>query len=263
MTGRYAELLMYTAPQEISEANERWLAGILERLQVSRSRPASLELMPLFLSPQLLLTQTCGYPLMTALRGRVRVIGRPCYTLPDSADGSHCSLLLARNDQPRQGLSDFHGSRGVINNEDSNTGMNLLRHTVAPLQRQGRFFSALSLSGSHRESLRWLREGLADLAAVDSVTYAYLARHASAEVAGLRVVTRSAWSPCLPYIGAASLDAGQAETIRRAMNLALQALPHVAATLGLREVLPATEDNYRIVLDYQRQAQEAGLPSLR
>jgi ABC-type phosphate/phosphonate transport system substrate-binding protein len=218
--------------------------------------------MPLFLSPQLLLTQTCGYPLMTALRGQVRVIGRPCYTLLGSAEGSHCSLLLTRSDEPRQGLADFYGSRGVINNEDSNTGMNLLRHTVAPLQRQGRFFSELSVSGSHRESLRWLREGQADLAAVDSVTYAYLARYANAEVAGLRVVTRSAPSPCLPYIGAASLDAGQAETIRQAMNQALKELPQVAATLGLREVLPAAEEDYRIVLDYQRQAQEFGLAQL-
>lgn len=263
MTRRYAELLMYDAPREISQANERWLTRILELLQVSRDRPRNLELMPLFLSPRLLLTQTCGYPLMTALRGRVRVIGRPCYTLPESADGSHCSLLLTRNDESRQGLPDFYGSRGVINNEDSNTGMNLLRHTVAPLQRQGRFFCELSVSGSHRESLRWLREGLADLAAIDSVTYAYLARHASAEVAGLRLVARSAWSPCLPYIGAASLDAGQAETIRQAMNLALQALPQVAATLGLREVLPATEEDYGVVLDYQRQAQDLGLSHLR
>src|SRR5207253_4788965 len=150
--------------------------------------------MQLWLAPQLLLTQTCGYPLMTALRGRVRVMGRPCFDLPDSCDGKHCSLLLTRADEPRQTLPELFGSHGVINGEDSNSGMNLLRHRLAPLQQDGRFFSRVSISGSHRESLRWLRERKADLAAIDSVTFAYLARYAEEDVSGLRVVARSAFS---------------------------------------------------------------------
>ena len=77
MTQHLAELLMYTAPETIRRANERWLARIFERLGTSRRNAEGLSLMDLWLSPQLLLTQTCGYPLMTALRGKVRVLGRP------------------------------------------------------------------------------------------------------------------------------------------------------------------------------------------
>src|SRR5207253_7112883 len=72
----YAELPMYVAPEQVRQANEQWLTRILERLGVARRSAEGLELMQLWLAPQLLLTQTCGYPLMTALRGRVRVIGR-------------------------------------------------------------------------------------------------------------------------------------------------------------------------------------------
>lgn len=263
MTQHIAELLMYTAPESIHQANERWLARILEHLGDTREDAEGLSLMQMWLSPHLLLTQTCGYPLMTALRGKVRVLGRPRYELPDSSGGNHCSLLLGRVDDRRQTLADFRHSRGVINGLDSNSGMNLLRHRLAPLQRDGQFFAQVGISGSHRESLRWLREDLADLAAIDSVTFAYLARHAEAEVAGLRVITRSAYSPTLPYITAASVSDQQAEALLQAMNQALRELPDVAETLDLPEVLPANESAYQVVLDYQREAEVLGYGHLR
>ena len=198
MSEHYADLRMYVAPQPIQQANQRWLARILERLKLHRLDADHLDLPGLWLSPQLLVSQTCGYPLMTQLRGQVRIIGRPRYELVHSSHGEHCSLLLTRVDNPRNRLAQFYQSRGVINGHDSNSGMSLLRHCVAPLQRDGRFFASVGISGAHRESLRWLREDRADLAAIDSVTYDYLARFAPEEVAGLRVITRSAPSPTKP-----------------------------------------------------------------
>jgi ABC-type phosphate/phosphonate transport system substrate-binding protein len=263
MTQHIAELLMYVAPEPVRQANERWLARILERVDATRLDAGALSLLELWLSPQLLLTQTCGYPLMTALRGRVRVLGRPRYELPDSTGGNHCSLLLTRADNPRRTLPDFRDSRGVINAEDSNSGMNLLRHRLAPLHRDGHFFAQVGISGSHRESLRRLREDLADLAAIDSVTFAYLARHAEEEVAGLRVVARSAFSPTLPFITAATVTDDQAEALRQVLNQTLRELPEVAQVLGLHEVLPASESDYQVVLDYQQEAEALGFGRLR
>ncbi|MBW1246842.1 phosphate/phosphite/phosphonate ABC transporter substrate-binding protein [Pseudomonas tolaasii] len=263
MTDHYAELLMYVAPEPVLQANALWLARIFEHLNLRRRDAGHLDLHGLWLAPELLVTQTCGYPLMTQLRGQVRVIGRPRYELAHSSGGEHCSLLLTRDDNPRTALPEFYNSRGVINGHDSNSGMNLLRERLAPLQRDGRFFASVGISGAHRESLRWLREGLADLAAIDSVTFDYLARFAPQEVAGLRVVTRSAPSPTLPYIGPLHLTDEQAASIRGAMNQALQDLPQVAQTLGVREVLPANEDDYHVLLGYQRQAADAGYPVLQ
>ncbi|MET0777121.1 MAG: PhnD/SsuA/transferrin family substrate-binding protein [Pseudomonas mandelii] len=263
MTEHIAELLMYVAPEPIRAANERWLSRILKHLGHARLSAEGLSLPELWLSPDLLLTQTCGYPLMTALRGNVRVIGRPRYELPDSNGGNHCSLLLSRADDPRRTLPELRGSRGVINGEDSNSGMNLLRHRLGPLHRDGQFFSSVALSGSHRESLRWLREGLADLAAIDSVTFAYLAQHADKEVAGLHVVARSAFSPTLPYITAATLNDEQVEALRQVMNTSLNELPDVVEILGLEEVLPATEADYQVILDYEQEAEALGYVRLR
>ncbi|NWD76765.1 PhnD/SsuA/transferrin family substrate-binding protein [Pseudomonas gingeri] len=263
MTHRYAELLMYVAPHEVQEANERWIERIVETLGVRRGSARDLELMQLWLSPRLLFTQTCGYPLMTLLRGQVKLIGRPRYEFEHASGGTHCSLLLSHEREGRRTLEDFYDSRGVINDEGSNSGMNLLRHSLAPLHQDGRFFDSVGQSGAHRESLRWLREDLADLAAVDSVSFAYLARFAPHEVAGLRVVARSALSPCLPYITHAETSVEAIEGIRAAMNQALQELPDVAATLGLSEVLPACEADYQVLLDYRDEAQALGFASIR
>ena len=258
MPGRYAELAMYVAPQPVQVASEQWLTRIVALLDAPRRDGRGLELLELFRSPDLLLTQTCGYPLMTLLRGQVQLVGRPRYELNDSSAGNHCSLIVSRATDPRIDLADFKGSRGVINDRHSNSGMNLFRHRLAPLQQGGRFFASVAVSGTHQQSLRYVREGWADLACIDSVTFDCLARYAPAEVAGLRLVARTATSPTLPYITALDTGGVGAEQIRRAMNQALQQLPQVSAVLGVQEVLPVSEADYQPVLDLQRVATDCG-----
>lgn len=106
---------MYVAPERVREATAQWLARILELLQATRRDASSLQLLELFKAPELLLAQTCGYPLMTQLRGRVQLIGRPRYELPGSSTGEHCSVIVSRESAPRRVLSGFKNSRGVIN----------------------------------------------------------------------------------------------------------------------------------------------------
>ncbi len=262
MTSIFAELSMYTAPLRVQQASEAWLARICQLLGAQRSSAADLPLPELWLSENLLLAHTCGYPLMTLLQGKVRLVGRPAYELPHSAAGNHCSLLMVRADDPRTGLQDFFGSHGLVNSEDSNSGMNLLRHAVAPLQHKGRFFAGVSLTGGHRLSLRGLKERRGDLAAIDSVTYDYLARDASEEITDLRILARSAASPCLPFITAHTASDAQVEGIRQAMNQALRDLPEIAQVLAISSVLPASEADYHVLLDYRQQAIDMGLPSL-
>lgn len=258
----FAELAMYTAPRRVAEASAAWMTRTCQLLGIERRVDPDLQLAQLWLSPHLVLTQTCGYPLMTLLRNQVRLIGRPVYTLPNSAAGHHCSVLMVRADDPRQDLGGFFGSVGLINGQDSNSGMNLLRHAVAPWQQGGRFFSRAIITGSHRQSLRGLQEETGDLAAIDSVTHDYLARDDSDELRGLRILTRSASSPCLPYITARGTSAAGAERIRLAMNQALAELPAVATTLAITQVLAACEADYRAILDIERQAADLGLPAL-
>lgn len=259
MSQGFAELLMYVAPPRVREAQEQWLTRVLEILSATRLDAQALDLKQLWLSPQLLLAQTCGYPLMKILRGQVQVVGRPVYQLPHSAGGNHCSLIVARADDPRQRLEDFRGSHGLLNAQDSNSGMNLFRHTLAPLQRDGQFFAQVSLTGGHRNSFVAIKAGEGDLAAIDSVTFDYLARDHSEEIAGVKVIARTASGPCLPYVTRMGADA---QAIREAMNQALKDLPEVAAVLAIAEVLPASEADYQVLLEYERAAMDMGITQL-
>jgi len=256
-----SDLSMYLAPARVSQAQDAWLERILAILGERREQKPIVDLASHWLSPDLLLSQTCGYPFVTSLRGKVRLIGRPSYELTHSSAGSHCSLLLCRADSDVTDLAGFQGSHGLINAPDSNSGMNLLRHTLAGVSARG-FFSTLTFTGSHRESMRRLKEGEGDLASIDSVTYDYLARDNSAEIEGLRILLRSARSPCLPYITSIGQTAADAASIRNAMNEALNQLPEVSRDLAIKEVLPASEADYECLLEYERSAASRGFSFL-
>ncbi|WP_373459189.1 PhnD/SsuA/transferrin family substrate-binding protein [Pseudomonas fluorescens] len=120
------------------------------------------------------------------------------------------------------------------------------------------FFSTLSVTGSHRESLRRLKAYDGDLASIDSVTYDYLARDNSDEIEGLRILVRSVRSPCLPYITSLRRTAADADSIRSAMNEALSQLPEVSRDLAIKQVLPASEADYECLLEYERSALHCG-----
>jgi ABC-type phosphate/phosphonate transport system substrate-binding protein len=77
------------------------------------------------------------------------------------------------------------------------------------------------------------------------------------------VIARSALSPTLPFITVVSATDEQIEQLRQVMNETLRELPDVVETLGLPEVLAASERDYQILLDYQREAEALGYGHLR
>lgn len=107
--------------------------------------------------PTLLLSQTCGYPLVTQLP-EVQTVGCFHYAAPGCEGRRYRSLLVVREADSHRMLGDFFGRRAVCNVEHSQSGYNVLRKMVAPLSREGRFFSAVMFSGSHRQSLRELQQ---------------------------------------------------------------------------------------------------------
>ncbi|MDG0902749.1 phosphate ABC transporter substrate-binding protein, partial [Pseudomonas sp. L01] len=115
----------------------------------------------------------------------------------------------------------------------------------------------------HLRSLAMVAAGEVELTSVDAVTFGYLQRHAPERLDGLRVLGRSAPSPALPLITSLHWSAAQRRELFEALNLTLIECPHLAATLALKSFLPAGEEHYRILLDYERQAQGWGYPQLR
>jgi len=254
-----AALTMYVEPAEVRAAYRQLAEAVALRLDKTLD-PAPEELTALWSHPELLLAQTCGYPWVTRLRGQVRLVAAPRYTFEGCAEAEHCAFILVPAALEASSLADLRGKRVALNGLDSNTGMNLLRHAVAPLAERGRFFGEVIVSESHANSLALLQQGHADVAAVDAVTYGYLRRAQPERVAGLRLLQRTRSSPTLPFITAASRSDAEVEALRTALNASLAADPGLASILAIDGVATVEEATYLPLLDWRREAVERGYP---
>ena len=201
--------------------------------------------------------QTCGYPLWKGLRRKVEVLGAPIYGFSGCEGPNHRSFIVAHRDNARKTLAEFRGDRAAVNGFDSNTGMNLFRAAIAPLADGKPFFADVVETGGHAWSVFAIVEGRADIAAIDCVTYALLARGAPHLLEQVKVIGETAASPALPFIASRALPA----PTRLAVRQVLRELPPIPE-LGLTGVAFLPETAYACIDDFEREAVEAGYPTL-
>ena len=171
-----------------------------------------------WLAPNLLLSQTCGYPLTHALQGKVQLLGCFRYKAP-GCEGINCrSVLIARTEHASFNLENFRNRRVAFNSSDSQSGYNALRALVAPLAKQGCFFNDAIVTGGHRQSVDAVRDGQADLAAIDCVTWALLQKTTPQATQGLREIGFSAPYPGLPLITSITTAPEQLQVLRAGLQ---------------------------------------------
>jgi ABC-type phosphate/phosphonate transport system substrate-binding protein len=265
-----ASLPMYDWP-ELQAANDALWSGIAGRLGdfgVAHA-PAQLtrtgDLDGLWTSPALLLAQTCGYPLVTRLGGRVQLVATPCYRAAGCEGPFRRSAIVVRAEGAARRLADLHGARCALNDAASDSGMNLLRAAVAPLARGAAFFSEVVVTGSHLASAEAVAEGAADVAALDAVSYAHLRRLRPQVARRLRLLQWSAPTPGLPLITAAGADAATVAALRAALAAVARdpALAEARETLLLEGFSPLALSDYRVTRQLEERAHELGYPTLR
>ena len=179
-------------------------------------------------SPDLLLSQTCGYPFRAQLHGRVSYVGTPDYGVEGCGPGYYRSVFIARADDPRATLAEFDGARLAYNEALSQSGWAAPQTHAAKL---GLRLSPVVQTGAHRLSAEAVAEGRADIAALDAVTFA-LMQEASPVVRRLKVVGMTDPTPGLPCITAFDRDP---QPIFDAVSEAVAALdPLDRATLRLK-----------------------------
>ena len=232
-------------------------AKLAQRLQADVEWPK--DLLKHWRASDLLLSQTCGYPLMTQLP-EVQLVGAFTLSAPGCDGARYRSWLVARAEDEDRALADFRGRRAVANSLDSHSGYNALRYLIAPLAQDGRFFSATTLSGSHRQSLADLRAGKADIAAIDCVTWALLRRHAAQELAGLAIIGETPLCPAPPLITAAQTDAQTLATLRD--ELARLAKEKAARASFITGFTVPTREAYQEIVRWEQQAAALGVTAL-
>jgi ABC-type phosphate/phosphonate transport system substrate-binding protein len=215
-------------------------------------------------SPNLLLSQSCGYPLRHDFVGHLRPVATPCYRAPGCAGPTYRSVIVVAEGDPATAMSGLAGRRAAINGWDSQSGMSALRAAAAPHHRDGRFFGDVAVTGSHWASMAAIREGRADVAAIDCVTFALTARHAPDLVQGLRILMTSPSVPALPYVTALSRDDDTVTRLRAAIREAVSdpALSAVRDDLLIEDFAILEAADYAPIDVMEREAAAQGYPQI-
>ncbi len=259
---------MYNVTPTVGAAWEALLGAVVQGLRQRgwtdpmRVVPAVGDLTQLWRAPDLLLSQTCGYPLVTELEHDVQVLAAPGFDLPGCAGADYRSLILVPQAGGADSLEQLRGAVAVINQWHSHSGMNALRHTIAPLARDGRFFSRIEVSGSHMASIVAVQQGRADVAAIDCATYGLALRAAPDRLAGVRVLQATAAAPGLPLITSRMLGRAQVHDLRAVLLRLHEDAPSVLESLCVRRLHAMELADYEPIRQQVREAAQRGYATL-
>jgi ABC-type phosphate/phosphonate transport system substrate-binding protein len=204
-----ASLPMYDMPPA-QAANDRLWGAIRDGMRArGMAAPDALlrdpnDLFAQWLSPDLILSQTCGMPYRTRLHDKVTLIGTPDFGVPGAPAGYYRSVFVAHRDDKRTRLDQFDGAVLAYNETVSQSGWAGPLHHMA---ERGLTLRAQVHTGGHRWSLEAIAAGRADIAGLDMVSWDTL-QSFHPDAAGVKVVEMTDPTPGLPYIAAAGVDGG-------------------------------------------------------
>lgn len=241
----FAALPMYDRPA-LRGAHDAFWALIRDRLRACGiGAPDALDRdtghMAGWARQDLVLGQICNLPWRVRFAGRVTMIGAADYGLPETPAGYYHAVLIVRAGDRARGLADCAGYRFVLNEPLSNSGWGMAVQHAATI---GLRLDPVLRSGAHAASAMAVARGQADLAAIDAVTWRYLA--AEGATAGLRVIDRTPPQPGMTFITAAGADPAP---FRDAIAAAIASLdPPAQMSLGLRGIVALPAAAYDIPL---------------
>lgn len=218
-------LPMYDWP-EVREATDAWARGLARHLR-SHGFPDAPEAVSrltdyrtLWLAPDLLLSQSCGYPLTHEYSERLTPVATPHYAAEGCSGSHYSSSVLVRSADSIGGASDLRGRVCAVNDRESMSGMLALKLIFAPLARKGDFFSRAVETGSHVDSLLAVQQGRADVCAIDAVCMALARRYRPELLSGLAEIACSPLVPGLPFVTSAARSREQIGRLREALAAA-------------------------------------------
>jgi hypothetical protein len=221
------------------------------------------------LEPGLWFGHTCGYPLMTRLKYFVSPFCVPLFNVPGTGGPGtdrkfYSSRIIVAADSAIDSLEASRGCVAVMNNPDSNSGMNVLRHAVAEVSDNERFFARVVTSGGHLHSLEAVASGTADIAAIDCVSYQLIADWRPELCADIRIIGDSVKTCGLPLVMphaniAGTTNGAMIDHLNQALALCDD---QVRSTLHLDGFASIQLDDYRSILEVEQYAVRRGYPLL-
>eukprot|EP00730_Choanoeca_flexa_P017878 TRINITY_DN8654_c0_g1_i1.p1 TRINITY_DN8654_c0_g1~~TRINITY_DN8654_c0_g1_i1.p1 ORF type:complete len:512 (+),score=66.45 TRINITY_DN8654_c0_g1_i1:172-1707(+) len=226
----YATLPMYDF-DSVKAAHSTWYAcirqhaidlGLSEDSLSPELCDANLEPMDRILSfepEKMLLSQTCGLPLISGYRNSLTLLGTPVYPAEGCRNTHYSSVVIASDTCNGTKPFDFQGSVAAVNSLGSLSGSLLLSAWMGASSHYVR----TSTSGSHAASIARVRDAddPAALAAIDAVSFALLRKQGGPDfMKGLRVLGYTPQAPALPYVTSVRTKPATVALLKQALRKA-------------------------------------------
>ena len=225
---------MYDWPELTSAHDQFWLEIASEMDRQGLASPVSLtsvnDKVAHWLAPELFISQTCGYPFATRLRGKVQLVSTPVYAVEGCGDATYSSAIVVNVDRDMNDLSRCAELSFAYNSKDSLSGYRCMKPLVGD---PASVFGSLVESGAHRQSALMVAKGEADCAAIDAVCWHLFQRFEPEAAARLRVIQWGPVFPALPYITSLQTPPYQVSKIRSALEAVAETRSQNFAALRL------------------------------
>lgn len=192
----------------------------------------------------LLLGQTCGWPLVKELSTSVHVVGTFDCDVDGAVDGTYRSVLVSNLGDPLKEILRRSDLRVAANSRDSLSGWISL---LSAASAEGvRLLDAVEWTGSHAASIDAVRDGRCQLAAIDAVSLAHLGG------GGVSIVGHGPRIPCLPLVSSRSMSHAKVSELRAALASSVEdgAMAETCRKLKIRGFLERELADYQQISDW-------------
>lgn len=245
---------MYDWP-EIRPAIDRLWSSISTEL-VDRRIEAPAQLIriehpsTLWTDPNLIVGQTCGWPYINGLRGKVIPFARFDYGRKNCPAGYYNSAFIGRYDSDRKYLEEpdalLKAEKIAINGDDSQSGFHVFDELLDARASETIPAEYRLITGAHRNSVKAVAAGDATIAAIDSVAFELAQRYEPEAFKKIVVLGYSKPKPGLPLITSCQ-NQQKIEALFDAVQTGLNLLPDIdKANLLINGLVAARDADYDV-----------------
>ncbi|KOP28334.1 phosphate ABC transporter substrate-binding protein [Hapalosiphon sp. MRB220] len=206
---------------------------------------------PLLLQDQIDLVFICGLPLIRycqVVSDQLQTLVAPVMQLSRYYNRPiYFADVIVNADSDIKAFADLAGKIFCYNDSGSNSGYNLLRNQLVQQKYLLNFFGKTIQSGSHQCSIRWVIDGLADCAAIDSIVLEKELRDFPELSQHLRVVEVLGPSPMPPLVVAQRLGVSLIRQMQSALLQPDTELQRVMEEVGVKRFATVELEDYTVL----------------
>ncbi|MBD2438115.1 PhnD/SsuA/transferrin family substrate-binding protein [Nostoc sp. FACHB-110] len=244
------------------EAILAYLSRVLDvQTQFHQSKSDPLE-DPVLLTDQLDLAFICGLPLVRYAQvvvNPLQPLVAPVMEAPRYQNRPiYFTDVIVNAKSQLFSFADLANTTFCYNDPGSNSGYNLIQHRLLEGGHPKNFFAQTIQSGFHQRSIRWVVDGVADCAGIDSVVLAQELQNFPDLSQHLRVVEVIGPCPIPPLVAAQHLDKSLIQHMQAALIQPDRELKTAMKKVGVKRFATVNLSDYEAIATIYKSASQAG-----